>query len=110
MGTIRFYPHLHPENFGLQSNLSNWPSFRGDKRDTILLETQQYHLFLIGLFRIGDEKSFSFIYVDPTFIHSLIHSFNNYILTSVTVGAVGNAKMEKSTTLSSYALEGKFKV
>ena len=78
--------------------------------DTILLETQQYHLFLIGLFRIGDEKSFSFIYVDPTFIHSLIHSFNNYILTSVTVGAVGNAKMEKSTTLSSYALEGKFKV
>ena len=31
--------------------------------DTILLETQQYHLFLIGLFRIGDEKSFSFIYV-----------------------------------------------
>ena len=75
MGTIRFYPHRHPENFGLQSNLSNWPSFRGDKRDTILLETQQYHLFLIGLFRIGDEKSFSFIYVDPTFIHSFTHSF-----------------------------------
>ena len=109
MGTIRFYPHSHPENFGLQSNLSNWPSFRGDKTDTILLETQQYHLLLIGLFRIGDEKSFSFIYVDPTFIHSLIHSFNNHVLSSVTVG-VGNAKMEKSTTLSSYPLEGKYKV
>ena len=78
--------------------------------DTILLETQQYHWFLIGLYGIGDEKCFNFIYVDPTFIHSLILSFKNHVLSSVTVGAVGNAKMEKSTTLSSYHLEGRYKV
>ena len=64
--------------------------------DIILLETQQYQLFLIGLFRIGDEKSFNFIFVDAAFIHSLIHSFNNHVLSSVTAGAVGNARWKKA--------------